>query len=314
MNHGFFNLNKPEGITSAKAVAIVKRLLGVKKVGHTGTLDPLACGVLPLAIGEATKLSQYIMADQKSYNFTVAWGRATSTDDREGEVVASTDKRPTLAGIKAILPEFVGEIMQRPPDFSAIKIAGERSYKKAREGKKVEIPARVVRVDSLEIVSEKSENSQQNPKESSQESLVDETTFTVTCGKGTYVRSLARDMGERLGCYGTVTFLQRSKVGIFALSNAISLDLLENDQYALPSDFGLMSIDEPLDDILAVKFKPDQLQRLRQGQSAFSLSALAEFRDETTVRCYDALSGEFIALGKPSGSMIKPSRVFNLKP
>lgn len=296
--HGFLNLNKPEGITSAKAVAIVKRLLNVKKVGHTGTLDPLACGVLPLAIGEATKLSQYIMADRKAYRFTVHWGRATSTDDAEGEVIAESDKRPTEAEIEALLAEFTGEIMQRPPDFSAIKVAGERSYKKAREGKKVEIPARPVQVFSLKIEQHEAEK----------------TTFTVECGKGTYVRSLARDMGKKLGCYGHVRFLQRTQVGIFTLHNAVSLALRENGEYELPSDLALMPLDEPLDDILAVRFVPDQLHRLMQGQSASPLAALAEFRGVSLVRCVNIATNEMVALGKPSGSFIKPVRVFNLTP
>ena len=296
MTHGWLNLNKPEGVTSAKAVSIVKRLLGVKKVGHTGTLDPLACGVLPLAIGEATKLSQYVMADRKSYRFTVEWGKSTSTDDREGEVVAESDKRPSSAEIESLLPEFVGEIMQVPPDFSAIKVAGERSYKKAREGRKVELPARPVQIYSL--VLEHADEQQ--------------ATFTVECGKGTYVRSLARDMGEKLGCYGYVTFLQRSQVGIFTLENAVSLDLSAEGGYVLPPDFGLMSIDVPLDDILAVNFEPDQLHRLKQGQSAAPLAALSEFREAKVLRCYDAVNRSFVALGKPSGSRVKPVRVFNL--
>ena len=200
------------------------------------------------------------------------------------------------ADIEALLPSFLGEIMQRPPDFSAIKIDGQRSYKKAREGKKVEIPARPVQVHSLTI----------------EEHSPEKTTFAVECGKGTYVRSLARDMGEKLGCFGHVRFLQRTRVGIFTLERAVSLDLLENDQYKLPHDFALMPLDEPLDDILALRFEPNQLHRFCQGQQAYSLSALAEFRSEKIVRCYHAKTNQFIALGKPVGSLIKPFRVFNL--
>ncbi len=298
MQHGWLNLNKPEEMTSAKAVAIVKRLLNVKKVGHTGTLDPLACGVLPLAIGEATKLSQYVMADRKNYRFTVEWGKQTGTDDREGEVIAESENRPALAQIEALLPEFTGEILQRPPDFSAIKVAGERSYKKAREGKKVDLPVRPVTVYELRV----------------EESSANEATFTVECGKGTYVRSLARDMGQKLGCYGYVTFLQRSKVGIFDLEGAVSLDLVEEGRYALPPDFGLMSIDMPLDDILAVKFKPDDVHRLMQGQAAMPLNVSKAVREAKVLRCYHAVSGQFLALGKPVGSLVKPTRVFNLTP
>lgn len=294
--HGWINLNKPEGMSSAKAVAIVKRLLKAKKVGHTGTLDPLACGVLPLAVGEATKLAQYVVAEQKDYRFTVHWGAATSTDDAEGEVIAQSDKRPSQAEIEAILPEFIGKIMQRPPDFSAIRIKGERAYKTARAGKKVDIHARPVNVYSLVI----------------EEHYSDKTTFIVECGKGTYVRSLARDMGKKLGCYGHVRFLQRRSVGMFALEGAVSLDISHEGEYALAPDFGLMSLDTPLDDILAVKFKPDQLHRLKQGQVAAPLNGLREFREAKLVRCYNAVSGEFTALGRPVGSMIKPVRVFNI--
>lgn len=294
--HGFFNLNKPEGMSSAKAVAIVKALLNVKKVGHTGTLDPLACGVLPLALGEATKLSQYIMADRKAYRFTVQWGRATTTDDREGETLAESPKRPSEQEIRAILPQFIGNIMQRPPDFSAIQVAGKRSYETARAGGKVELPPRPVEVYRLEI----------------EECSTDRTTFFVECGKGTYVRSLARDMGEALGCFGHVTFLQRRQVGIFSLENAVSLDFCEKNRYSLPPDFGLIPMDTPLDDILAVSFGADQLHRLKQGQSASPLAAAREFCEAPLLRCYDAKSADFVGLGRPAGSLVKPVKVFNL--
>ena len=294
--HGWLNLNKPEGMSSAKAVSIAKRLLKAKKVGHTGTLDPLACGVLPLAVGEATKLAQYVVSERKDYGFTVYWGSATSTDDAEGEIIAQSDIRPSQADIEAILPEFLGKIMQRPPDFSAIRIKGERAYKTAREGKKVDIQARPVNIYSLII----------------EEHSPDKTTFIVECGKGTYVRSLARDMGEKLGCYGHVRFLQRRSVGIFSLQDAVSLDISSEGEYALPPDFNLMSLDAPLDDILALQFKSDQLHRLKQGQAAAPLNSLRGFREAKLVRCYDAISGKFTALGRPAGSVIKPVRVFNI--
>lgn len=298
--HGWLNLNKAEGMSSAKAVAVVKRLLGVKKVGHTGTLDPLACGVLPLALGEATKLSQYIVADRKSYRFTVKWGEQTSTDDREGDVIQRREQRPEESQIRNLLPQFMGEILQQPPDFSAIKVAGERAYKKARQGKKVEIPPRNVQIYRLSL--EESEEGSQG---------IEYSTFIVECGKGTYVRSLARDMGNALGCLGYVTFLQRLQVGVFALEGAVSLDIDEKNNYQLPPDFELMSMDGPLDDIPAVQFSADQAQRLKLGQVATPYNAPIEFRQHKVLKCYVAKMNEFFALGHPSAHQVKPMRVFN---
>jgi len=293
--HGWVNLYKPEGVTSAQAVAKVKRALNVKKLGHTGTLDPLACGVLPLAIGEATKLSDYVMAEQKTYRFTAKWGVQTTTDDREGEAIHHSDNRPSHEAVQAVLPQFTGEILQRPPDFSAIKVKGKRSYKAAREGEKIDLPKRPVTVFSMQVESHQT----------------DSTTFRVTCGKGTYIRSLVRDMGEVLGCYGTVIFLERAKTGYFTADNAISLDVFTDMKYTDDPDFTIMPMDVPLDDIPAVHVMQSQALRLRQGKWANPLEAAIDYRRHAVMRCYDE-NGRFFALVSPIGSFVKSVRVFNL--
>lgn len=246
--NGFINLDKPLNMSSARAVDAVKRLLPRgTKIGHAGTLDPLASGVLVLAVGKATKLIQHVQDAPKEYVFTATWGAERSTDDMEGEITITSDKRPTLAEIEAILPKFTGEIMQAPPAFSAIKIDGKRAYALARAGQAPEMKERMVRVDQLSVI----------PAEAGIYSRMDshlrgsdETTFRVVCGKGTYIRSLARDMGRELGVYAYVSMLRRTRVGIFDENSAISLENLE--KLVHKGDLGFLR--EPqavLDDILA---------------------------------------------------------------
>src|SRR5690606_13807196 len=194
---GWLVFDKPVGMGSTEAVAKIKRLFGAEKAGHAGTLDPLASGMLPIALGEATKTVPYVMDGDKVYRFTVAWGEERTTDDREGEASARSDARPERQAILDLLPDFTGVIMQVPPRFSAIKIAGERAYDLAREGEEVEIPPREVEIGRLELIS--------CPD-------ADHAVFEIECGKGTYVRSLARDFGRRLGCYGHVSELRRTMV------------------------------------------------------------------------------------------------------
>ncbi len=253
---GWINLDKPLGITSANAVAKVKWLLlsnnygavimpstagqRIKrkiKIGHAGTLDPLASGILPLALGKATRTVQFMMDSEKYYEFEVTWGQERATDDAEGEVVASSDERPNMAEILSILPQFTGDISQIPPNYSAIKLEGKRAYDLARTGQAVEIKPRQVFVKSLKI--EKITDGRQ---------LI--TSFICHCGKGTYIRSLARDMGRVLGCYGYVSALRRTRVGKFTENNAISLEILENMVHKGGSDF-LQPVEFVLDDILA---------------------------------------------------------------
>lgn len=246
---GWINLDKPLDISSARAVAKAKWLLyqlpkkeGIKskiKIGHAGTLDPLASGILPLAVGKATKTVPYMMDAGKAYKFTVTWGQERTTDDAEGEVTQTSDKCPTNTEIEQILPQFIGNIMQTPPNFSAIKLGGKRAYDLARSGQEVAIKPREVFVKSLEIAS---------TLNTSPLSLT--TDFLCHCGKGVYIRSLARDIGRVLGCYGYVSALRRTQVGKFNENNAISLEMLENMVHKGVSNF-LQPVEFVLDDILA---------------------------------------------------------------
>lgn len=294
--HGWLVVDKPEGITSAGVVSKVKKLLKPAKIGHGGTLDPMATGILPLALGEATKAFHYVAMQEKVYSFTVKWGEATSTDDSEGEITHACDIRPGEDEIRQLLPKFIGTILQRPPNVSAIKVDGQRAYKRAREGQKIDIPLRPVDVFSLELVE-----------------ILDESraSFRVRCGKGTYVRSLARDMGEALGCYGHICRLRRELVGKFTQKQAISLDSLKEIDYetALAA---IKPIDMVLDDIPAISLEPQQVKRLIHGQVATPLQAGIRFRESPVVRCYRAEDGALFALGKPVGSMIQAIRVLNV--
>jgi tRNA pseudouridine55 synthase len=299
--HGWLILNKPAGITSAKAVAEVKRLLKPKKIGHGGTLDPMATGILPLALGEATKAFDSIVMQQKSYRFTVTWGAETTTDDAEGEVTAQSDNRPSEQDIRYILPQFTGEIMQRPPNVSAIKVKGQRAYALSRKGEAVAIPARPVQVYALELL--------HLPD-------ADHAEFRVSCGKGTYVRSLARDMGELLGCYGHIATLHRENVGKFHEREAISLDELRQIDYTpdsakVPPPM-VKPVDYVLDDIPAISLTLQQVNRLKHGQLARPLQAAVTYWDQPLLRCYPAKGGQFFALAKPVGSMVKAVRIFNI--
>jgi tRNA pseudouridine55 synthase len=285
--NGWVILDKPSGITSAHAVAKVKRLLKPAKIGHAGTLDPLASGVLPLALGEATKTIQYMMDAAKAYSFTVTWGEERDTDDVEGKPTASSPKRPTEEEIEAILPEFTGHIQQTPPSYSAIKVDGERAYDLARGGEAVELKAREVRVDSLEIIKHHT----------------DVTSFICHCGKGTYIRSLARDMGRKLGCFGHISVLRRLKVGKFSETHAISLEVLGEMVHKGALGF-LQPVTSVLDDILAVDITPAQAACLQRGQTVL----LPIQADTLTARC----EGKLIAICEARDGIVKPVRVFNL--
>ncbi|MCL2384813.1 MAG: tRNA pseudouridine(55) synthase TruB, partial [Alphaproteobacteria bacterium] len=206
--HGWVVLDKPAGLNSTRAVAIVKRIFAAKKAGHAGTLDPLATGLLPIAFGEATKTVPFVQVGEKSYRFTVRWGIETDTDDADGVAVAKSEKRPKLDEISALLPEFIGTIEQCPPAYSAIKINGERAYDLAREGAAPSLAPRLVSIHALYLLTADD---------------TDETVFEARCGKGTYVRAIARDLGRRLGCYGHVQALRRTRVGPFYETDAVGL-------------------------------------------------------------------------------------------
>jgi len=254
--HGWIVLDKPVGMTSTRAVGRVRWLLNAQKAGHGGTLDPLASGILPIALGEATKTSAYIMDGAKTYRFTVAWGVQTDTDDTEGESIQTSDLRPTPEAIEAILEDFVGTISQMPPQYSALKVDGERAYDIARSGEEVKLLPREVQIDRLEIVN--------HPDDS-------HTVFEVDCGKGTYVRSLARDFGRKLGCFGHVSALRRTRVGPFCEADIILLEKLEELSHigARQEDLAqvIRSVETVLDDIPALAVNASDAARLKNGQA-----------------------------------------------
>ncbi|NBX03374.1 MAG: tRNA pseudouridine(55) synthase TruB [Alphaproteobacteria bacterium] len=293
--NGWIILDKPSGITSAHAVAKVKRLLHPEKIGHAGTLDPLASGILPLALGEATKTVPYMMDAEKIYDFTVTWGQSRDTDDSQGAVINTSEKLPEIGEISAILDGFRGKIQQIPPQYSAIKVDGQRSYDVARSGGVADIKSREVTVYSLEILTHETEK----------------TTFRCRCSKGTYIRSLARDMGELIGCFGYISMLYRSHVGNFTPKSAISLELLEEMVHKSAPSFESLEcirpVESALDDILARDINSDQAMLLKRGHSL-----PLPLTEEKTGICYARFDGKLIAMCELSPGLMKPVRVFNL--
>ena len=253
--HGWINLNKPLHITSADAVFQVKRLIHPTKIGHAGTLDPLATGVLPLALGEGTKCVNLLMDAKKTYEFSVTFGERRTTDDAEGEVVATSEHIPTESEIRAILPMFTGEIMQMPPIYSALKIAGKRAYDMARAGEEVVLQARPVTIHSLELIGVDASSSAH---------------FRAVVSKGTYIRSLGRDIAQSLGSEGYISRLHRAAVGPFTDAEAISLDFLAESVHKAPplgdTSSWLTPLLRALDDIPALALNGGQLHQLRHGQ------------------------------------------------
>jgi len=277
----------------------VKRLVKARRAGHAGTLDPLASGCLPIALGEATKTVPFVMEGRKSYLFTVRWGEERDTDDAEGRVVATSDVRPTLDAIRAALPAFTGTIEQVPPRYSAIKIAGERAYDIARDGEEVELEARPVDIHSLVVVDAPDR---------------DHTVLAAECGKGTYVRALARDIGRMLGCCGHVAALRRTAVGPFIDNDMISLEKLESLCHraavgeASLAD-ALMPVETALDDIPALAVSRADAARLQRGQAVLMRGRDAPVFSGTL---YVTASGQLIALAEVDRGEIVPKRVFNL--
>ena len=255
MLHGWIILDKPLGLGSTQAVSAVKRALREAgepktKVGHGGTLDPLASGVLPIALGEATKVAGRMLDATKVYDFTISFGEETDTLDAEGQIVGTSDVRPTLAQIDAILSSFTGEIEQVPPAYSALKIEGKAAYARARAGEEVEMKRRKVTIHQLHLL----------------ESAPDAATLSATVSKGTYIRSLARDIARALGTVGHVTYLRRTRAGPFSLESAISLDFLGEAAKARDLTRAVLPLEAALDDIPALPVTPDQAQLLRHGQ------------------------------------------------
>ncbi len=289
--HGWVVLDKPVGMTSTHAVAVVKRAFAAKKAGHAGTLDPLASGLLPIALGEATKTVPFVMDGRKAYQFTVTWGSQTDTDDTEGKVIATSEARPQEAAILALLPRFTGTISQVPPKFSAIKIAGERAYDLARDGEDVQLEARPVEIDALRIVSHDDAT----------------TTFEAECGKGTYVRAIARDLGLALGCLGHVAHLRRTRVGPFSIADAVSVEVLrEGPEQAQAA---LLPVKAALSAIPEIVVNRDGMLRLKRGQSV-----LLRGRDApiATDAVYATSGGVLVATGSVDSGEFVPHRVFNL--
>jgi tRNA pseudouridine55 synthase len=297
--HGWVILDKPVGMTSTHAVAVIKRLFTAKRAGHAGTLDPLASGILPLALGEATKTVPFVMDGRKRYRFTVRWGEERDTDDAEGKTVGTSDARPTADAINAALPAFTGTIAQVPPKFSAIKIEGERAYDLARDGQDVVLEARPVDIHGLTLV--------ESPD-------ADHSIFEAECGKGTYVRALARDIGRVLGCLGHVSALRRTQVGPFDENDMISLEQLEALCHRVAAGEGsladaLLPVETALDDIPALAVNRADAARLQRGQAV-----LLRGRDAPIFRgtVHVTTSGELVALAEVDRGEIIPKRVFNL--
>lgn len=297
--HGWVILDKPVGMTSTHAVAVVKRLFSAKRAGHAGTLDPLASGGLPIALGEATKTVPFVMDGRKRYRFTVRWGEERDTDDSEGRIVSASDDRPSAQAIQALLPRFTGLIEQVPPQYSAIKIQGERAYDLAREGETVALVARPIEIHEL-ILSEQVDK--------------DHSVFEAECGKGTYVRSLARDMGRLLGCFGHVSALRRTACGPFDERDMIPLAELEAVCHRAASGEGnladaLLPVETALDDIPALAVTRADAARLHRGQAV-----LLRGRDAPTSSgtVYVTVGGRLLALAELGNGELIPKRVFNL--
>jgi tRNA pseudouridine55 synthase len=276
--NGWLVIDKPAGPGSTQVVSAVKRALRAGgyakvKVGHGGTLDPLATGVLPVALGEATKLAGRMLDAEKAYDFTLRFGAATDTIDLEGKVIATSEVRPTLPRLLAVLPRFTGPIEQVPPAYSAIKIDGERAYDRARAGETFEIKTRGVTVHALEVVdsAEGASTSLGINRVGTSEALP-EITLTARVSKGTYIRSLARDIAEALGTVGHVTMLRRTKAGPFALPQAISLDMLARMGQERTVHLALLPLTAGLDDIPALPVTPDQAAALRQGRKLIGIA------------------------------------------
>ena len=296
---GWLVIDKPTGITSARVVSQARRALGTRKIGHGGTLDPLASGVLPLAVGEATKTVAYAMAGQKIYHFTVRWGEQRSTDDAEGEAIAFSDHRPTAEEIRQILPRFIGLIDQVPPDFSAIKVAGVRAYKLARADQPVVLKSRQVTVNELKLLAIPD---------------CDQAEFAVVCGKGFYVRSLGRDLALALGTVGYISALRRTRVGPFHIEAAIPLDKLEALGHSAAILECLLPIETALDDIPALALTESEAARLKLGQPLQALrtgSPASRPLPDGSV-AYATAGGKPVALVRLDGDFIRPVRVLNL--
>lgn len=293
--NGWLIVDKPEGMGSTQVVSLTRRLFNAKKNGHTGTLDPFASGVLPIAFGEATKLIEFISDDKKEYIFTICWGSQTDTGDYEGQITKESQNIPDYNQILSVLPHFIGTITQTPPIYSAIKINGQRAYDLARKGIEVEIPQRKVEVYELELLE-----------------VVDEkhSRFRVSCSKGTYVRSLGRDIALALNSCGHLSQLRRTKWGIFDLSDKILLENLKNLVYIEERKQYLLPLETSLRDIAVMAVSASDAAKLQQGQA---LSPKILTKDYSFGTILAAMSdSQLVAIVRVEESRISPIRVFNL--
>jgi len=288
---GWLIVDKPKGLTSSAVVNKARWAFDAKKAGHAGTLDPEATGVLAIAFGEATKTVPYITDALKAYHFTMRLGQATNTDDTEGEVIATSQTRPEDAEIKQALGAYLGDIMQVPPKFSAVKIDGQRAYKLARDGDDVELAARPLWMESLTFIA------RPDP---------DHVTLEMVCGKGGYVRAIARDLGEDLGCFGHVSALRRIWSGPFDVEEGLSVETLDElaksselDQYLLPLETGLADLPE-------LRCSVESATHLRNGNPAMVLNSNVEYGDTAWASC----DGQAVAVGIYRSGELHPGRVF----
>ena len=299
--NGWVCLDKPYELGSTDAVSKVRRLFNAQKAGHAGTLDPLASGILPIALGEATKTVPFMMEAQKVYRFTIAWGISTASVDREGEIIGRSDVRPSAEAVRAVLPSFVGEIDQTPPQFSAIKVDGQRAYDLARDGVEFELASRKVTIHEAEVTDAPD---------------ADHVEITIRTGKGVYVRSMARDIAVLLGAEGHVSALRRERVGPFSTENAVTLDFLTDLVHRDAAFEGLLPVATALDDIPELAITDQDAFSLRQGRPIVLLPRQVEtlkssLRDGS--RTVSAFQGQtLVCLGQLRAGRLEPDRVFNL--
>ena len=298
---GWVCLDKPLDLTSTQAVGRVRRAFNAQKAGHAGTLDPLATGILPIALGEATKTVPFLMDSRKTYRFTIAWGTTTASFDREGQVTATSDARPTHAEVEAALPAFVGEILQVPPAYSAVKVDGERAYDLAREGVELELEPRPVTIHAIRVLEEPD---------------ADHALLELECGKGAYVRAVVRDLAAALGACGHVSALRRTAVGPLTEARAISLEMLEDLCHRGARPEALLPVETALDDIPALALTTEDAFRLTQGRSIVLLPRQAEALKASLTegsRTVAAFEGErVVALCEMRAGRLNPVRVFHL--
>lgn len=349
--NGWLNIDKPKGMTSTQVIGRVRRMTNAQKLGHAGTLDPLATGVLPIALGEATKTISFAQDSDKVYRFTIQWGEERDTDDAEGAITQTSPHRPSLDQIQALIPQFVGNIEQTPPKFSAIKIEGQRAYALARAGEDVEMKPRTVTVYALKIINVSPSPHAQRAGEGrgegggntgaqlqslelpsspphpntlpplalrAGEKGCGTTEFEMECGKGTYVRSLARDMGRILGCFGYISVLRRAAVGVFSEEDAIPLDALEKMMQSATPDRCLLPVETVLDDIPVLAMTEQEVSRIKQGQSIKLISRQDADRlsvagvDEGADMVLAVYDSKPVALLGRRGVELHPVRLFNL--